>query len=40
MRRAPCRTTQCRKVHTLEYGMVRWGSPKTPPHSGVEGAFG
>ena len=21
------------KVHTLEYGMVRWGSPETPPHT-------
>jgi len=19
------------KVHTLEYGVVRWGSPETPP---------
>ena len=21
------------KVHTLEYGMVRWGSPETPSHT-------
>ena len=31
--RARITKTVLTKVHTLEYGMVRWGSPETPSHT-------
>ena len=30
----PSRCRNDLKVHTLEYGVVRWGCPETPPQNG------